>query len=242
MTRLLALLGLCFCVIAASGSAWGLDCIPKQGCAAGQAPRTCCQPPPCEIYEQIRMKRATRSLFRNKQVRALLKRKSGGDNAKAAAALSAYAAKRAGSWGRLLRCPWQDPINPPPSFETIPECQVVARLPGGAELMSRQKALATLPTCSEFVEAAYDHEKVHQDACFKTNSVARANMGIDAYAKEEADGYKTEIASLQASLAGYWSACSAVADATTARKLAKAGISVLKKQSLKKKTPAKKRP
>jgi hypothetical protein len=65
--------------------------------------------------------------------------------------------------------------------------------------------------------------------------VERQKMGITAYAAEERDGYAKELESLRNRLRQYWNACSAQADATTARQVAAAGVSVLKKKAARKK-------
>lgn len=186
-----------------------------------------CEPPPCEFFEQIKMKQAVKRLFSKPKVRQQFIRQAGGDNAKAAKLLNEYVEKKAEELGKKLRCPWKNPL-PPPSFETNPSCEIIAYTTKEGEAMSRESALSKLDTCSEFIEAAYDHEQVHKDICFKTNSVERANEGISVYAAEERAGYTTELASLRASLDRFWNSCSDVSSAETARKVAAAGIPVLK--------------
>ncbi|MSQ97790.1 MAG: hypothetical protein EXR85_00605 [Xanthomonadales bacterium] len=198
--------------------------------AAPCVPTKKCEPPPCEFFEQIKMKQAVMRLFSKPKVRQQLIRKAGGDNAKAALLLNEFVEKKAAELGKKLRCPWKNPL-PPPGFETNPSCEIVAKLSTGNETMSRESALRKLDTCSEFIEAAYDHEQVHKDICFKTNSLERANEGITVYAAEERAGYTKELASLRASLQRFWDSCSAESSAETARQVAAAGISVLKSKT-----------
>jgi hypothetical protein len=160
-------------------------------------------------------------------VRQKFIRQAGGDNAQAAKKLNDWVVAEARKLGTRLRCPWKDPFSPPPSFHTNSSCQIVAELPGGEEAMGRERALDRTDSCSEFIDAAYDHEQVHKDICFKTNSSERANEGITVYAAEERAGYKKEIQSLNASLLQYWRACSIVFSADTARRVAKHGLSAL---------------
>ena len=209
-------------------------CVTVQGCPKGVKPPACCKPPPCELFEQIRMKQAVKRLYSKPDVRKQLMRKAGGDNAAAARMLEQYVKNKAEQLGPELRCPWRNPL-PPPAFRTNAECQIIARLPDGEKVMSRETALSTRDTCSEFVEAAYDHEQFHKDFCFRTNSVEREKMSITAYAAEERAGYAKELESLRNRLRQYWNACSTKADATTARQVAAAGVSVLKKKSARKK-------
>ena len=199
--------------------------------AAGPCmPTKKCEPPPCEFFEQIKMKQAVKRLFSKPKVRQQLIRQAGGDNAEAARLLNEFVEKKAAKLGKKLRCPWKNPL-PPPGFETNPSCEIIAKLSTGDETMNRESALSKLDTCSEFIEAAYDHEQVHKDICFKTNSVERANEGITVYAAEERAGYTRELASLRASLEQFWYSCSAESSAETARQIAAAGISVLKSKT-----------
>ena len=209
-------------------------CVTIQRCPKDVKPPACCQPPPCEFFEQIKMKQAVKGLFSRPKVRQRLIRQADGDNADAAKLLNDFVVEKAANLGKQLRCPWQAPYKPPPSFETNSSCQIIANLSTGDEPMSRESALNKLDACSEFIEAAYDHEQVHKDICLKTNSTERLNEGITSYAAEERAGYRKELQSLRASLQQFWSACSAVADAKTKRQVAAAGISVLKKKSSKK--------
>ena len=124
------------------------------------------------------MKSATQRLYNKPDVHDRLIRKAHGDKVAAATLLNKFVVDQAGKLGSKLRCPWKAPFLPPPGFETNSECQIVAKLPGGPKAMSRDTALRTLDTCSEFIEAAYDHEKFHKDICMHSNSTQRAKMGM----------------------------------------------------------------
>ena len=174
------------------------------------------------------MKQAVKRLFSQPKVRQQFIRQAGGDNAAAARLMNEYVEKKAAELGQNLRCPWQAPFKPPPSFETNSSCEIIAKTTKEGEAMSRESALSKLDTCSEFIEAAYDHEQVHKDICFKTNSVERANEGITVYAAEERAGYAKEIESLKASLQRFWNSCAAQSTSATAREVAKAGVRALK--------------
>ena len=205
-------------------------CVTKERCPKGVTPPACCQPPPCEVYEQIRLKRAMQNIFANQGARDYLIKKTGGDNKEAAALMYQFVLKGAKNRSKFVRCEWKE-IPPPPSFETNGECEIVANLPGGDQAMSHDRALKELNTCSEFIDAAYSHEQEHKDICFKTNSTARMNQGITSYAEEEIESYQQEIDKLKADLQAFWKACSPTIDAKLARKLAKLGVDVLKENS-----------
>ena len=203
------------------------DCVPDRGCPEDTGPPSCCQPPPCEFYEQIRMKQAVKRLFSKPDVRRKFIREAGGNNAAAAKKLNDWVVAEAGKLGTGLRCAWDPPFSPSPSFHVNSSCQIVAELPGGDEAMGRDTALGRIDSCAEFIHASYDHEQVHKDICLTTNSMERANEGITVYAKEERAGYTREINSLNAALLQYWHACSIVFSADTARRVAKEGLSAL---------------
>jgi hypothetical protein len=222
-------IGLVMVAMLLPGVGDALECVTVQRCPKGITPPACCKPPPCELFEQIRTKKAVQRLFGNRRLHERLVRDASGDAAAAAKVLEDFVSKNARKLGDTLRCPWREPYLPPPSFETNAECQIVAKLPGGDEPMSRERALRELNTCSEFIEAAYDHEQHHKDICIRSNSTARAQMRIEAYAAEESAGYAREIGRLEDRLRQYWRACSARADVKTARAIANAGIAALKK-------------
>ena len=212
-----------------------VQCVPTQGCPKGSKPPACCQPPPCEFFEQIKMKQTLRRFYRNAKVNKQLIRQAGGDNSEAARLLGEWVKNKAGKLGSQLRCKWEAPYGYAASFETKSWCEIFAQLSEKTqESMSERQAHETFDTCAEFISAIYAHEGHHKQICEHTNSTERMNQGLKAFAREESDGYRKEIDSLKADLQQYWRACSTVADAATARKLAKAGISILKKKSPKK--------
>jgi len=213
-----------------------VQCVPTQGCPKGSKPPACCQPPPCEYFEQIKMKKAVRRLFGLKSIKASLIRKAGGDNAAAAKLLNDWVADQAGKMGSQLRCPWKAPYDYAGTFETKSWCEIFRIEGKNQESMSEEQAQQKINTCSEFIEAIYVHEGNHKEICSHTNSTERANEGLTVYANEERASYRKEINTLKEKLQQYWRACSAVADAGTARRIAQAGVNTLKK-----KAPARKR-
>jgi hypothetical protein len=202
------------------------ECVPQQGCPADTGPPDCCQPPPCEYFEQIRTKQAVKRLFSKPKVRARFIREAGGDNARAAKLLNEWVVAEADKLGVNQQCAWEDP-QPPPGFRVIDSCDIVAELPGGDELMGRNTAQKRTNSCSEFIEAAYDHEQVHVGVCNTKDRTERANEGISVYAREERMGYNKEIDSLKRGLINYWRACSSVFSADVARRVARDGVLAL---------------
>lgn len=230
---LLSIFLLLFLLMPAIGKTQTYSCVEKQKCPKGQKPPACCKEPQCEFYEQYRMKRAVRNLFANKKVRKALKKKAGGDNAKAAKLLSDFVHDKGKKLGKYLKCEWKE-IEPPPGFDTNYSCQITAMLESGPEPMGRDTALKKFSTCSEFINAAYDHEQFHKDICFKKNSVERENEGIETYAQEEIAAYQKELDALKADAQQYWQHCGSHASPATKRKLKSMGVNVLKKKASKK--------
>jgi hypothetical protein len=225
-------------VAARTARADTIDCAPDRGCPKGSSPPACCAPPPCELYEQIRMKRALQSILVDRALRRSALKRAGGDPKKAADEFHAAFLKQAKHI--KLRCPWQGEPEPPPSFETDGDCRINALIgpplendpehqPTGVA-MGMERAFATFHTCTEFVEAIYQHEGYHKKRCLDMSSTERANMGIHAWADEEVEGYQREIESLRADLQSYWHACSPVVDSKTRRELAREKIIALKKR------------
>lgn len=209
-----------------------VQCVPTQGCPKGSKPPDCCQPPPCEFFEQIKMKQTLRRFYRNTKVKQQLIKQAGGDNSEAARLLGEWVKKKASNLGSQLRCKWEAPYGYAASFETKSWCAIVAQLSDKEqETMSERQAQERFDTCAEFISAIYAHEGHHKQICEHTNSTERMNQGLTAYADEESEGYRQEIESLKAKLQQYWRACSTVADAATARKVAGAGIAILKKKA-----------
>lgn len=234
VTIVAALLTLAYLSPLAAGT---VECVPTQGCAKGAKPPACCQPPPCEFFEQIKMKKNLRRFFRQKDVKARLIHKAKGDNPEAARLLEQWVTRKAVNLGSELRCKWEEPIGYAGTFRTNSSCaivRVVGKDEKGEDIeepTSERQAHEQVNSCAEFVEAIYVHEGNHKQICLSKNSTERMNEGLTVYAKEEAASYKLEIDKLKEKLQQYWRACSAVADASTSRKIAAAGVNVLKKKS-----------
>ena len=151
-----------------------VQCVPTQGCPKGSKPPACCQPPPCEVYEQIKMKQTLRRYYRNDDVKDLFIKRAGGDNSKAADLLADWVKAKAANLGSELRCKWEAPHGYAATFETKAWCQIFAKYSEeNQESMSERQAHEKFDTCSEFISAIYEHEGHHKEMC----------MGSDEYKK-----------------------------------------------------------
>lgn len=212
------------------------DCVPSEACPEGVEPPACCQPPPCEVYEHIKIKKAIRSLYNRKGVKKQFIKQAGGDNREAAVLLDEWVKEKASTLGSQLRCKWEAPYSYPGQYETKSWCEIYRDLPGdNDEKWTKAEANDKTDSCAEFIDAIWIHEGHHMGKCNTTNSTVRANEPLTVFAAEEREGYRLEIESLEASLVQYWSACTPVEDAETERQIAQAGLSVLKKKTLQKK-------
>ncbi|HLF30938.1 MAG TPA: hypothetical protein VI566_07910 [Xanthomonadales bacterium] len=241
LPALLLLAGVLFLSPSAVLDAKTVDCVPSEGCPEGMEPPACCQPPPCEVYEHIKIKKAIRSLYNRKGVKERVIKQAGGDNRAAAVLLDEWVKNKASKMGSQLRCKWEAPYSYPGQYETKSWCEIFADLPGdNDEKRSKAEANDKVNSCSEFIDAIWTHEGHHLEKCNTTNSTVRANEPLTVFAAEEREGYRLEIDSLKANLEQYWHACSVVADAETERQIAAAGISVLRDKASKQ-TPKKPR-
>jgi len=232
---------------ATSLGAGSTQCVTIERCPDNKKTADCCEPPPCEFFEHIRIKKATRDLYNRPEVRKRLLKKAHGDNREAALMLDEWVKTEAPKLGKTMVCDWEEPYSYAGQFETKSWCQIYQNLGKDANHdedqlveMTKQKALDSINTCSEFIEAIWSHEGHHIERCTTTDGVTRSNEGLSVFAKEETEGYNREIGHLKDSLNQYYVACSAVLDSKTEQQLAEAGIRVLKKKAPKS-PPAKKR-
>jgi hypothetical protein len=90
-----------------------------------------------------------RKVFSDKKVRAKFKKEARGDNPKAARKLYEYAVKKSKELGKTIKCKW-DFNKFPPTFEVV-DCSIVAKMPKGDQIMTKEQALNKIETCTEFI-------------------------------------------------------------------------------------------
>ncbi|MFB3814187.1 MAG: hypothetical protein ACE14L_08750 [Terriglobales bacterium] len=218
-------------------------------------PNTCKIPEDCFYKRQIAMKRALRDSFASSALRCKAlenARRQLGPNAsdadvnkRAAELLYDDIANNPGRIARRLpRC--NTSLADPPGWETAADCSFSAKGADGKWIDPE-----SVNTCSEFMKAARDHERVHVAACKAArdgrkldlgatsgwvphgNACAGANYNngdpkvpdrdsLNDFADEEADAYTEEIWRLEDERAAAIRAC------TTAREAAKAAANASK--------------
>ncbi len=199
-----------------------------------------CTPPPCDYCRQMEMWPALKSVFQSPALRNKMRTDARRANpglsgaaldAAAARLLEAEVARQAGPNGeiaRALRPCYGSKIAEPPSLRTTAECAIVDNASG--ESIGRERAHQRYDTCSEFINAIYDHEGVHVNACSgpnRTSSTERANMGIDKYGDEEAAGYEAAIQRAKSGLTWWAATCAKMIERDTRRELSRQGVQVL---------------
>jgi hypothetical protein len=232
MNRLFLILLLFMLTIITNAFGATTNCITKTGCPKDVKPPACCQPPPCEFYEQIRNKQALKNFFKDKKARALMKKQGKGDNPAAAKMLYDYVVTKAQNMGNNLKCSWTK-VKFPPGFEVLDgSCDIVSVIPNPKddanpikELTSEKESQAKFDTCSEFISASFTHERLHKEK----NSCSKRDVGLEQYADEEVEGYEKELEQLKADVLDYYRACTTSPDAALARRLAKENIEAKKK-------------
>lgn len=184
------------------------QCLPPV-CQPGQR-SGCCTEPPCGFMSQIRMKRAAQNFF----LRAAERNGVGcGPGSDEGALNRERAALEAELQRTLADRNTQNQIfgscsdglgNSMPSFSVDEGCRVMVN----GQPSSREGAHQRSSACKEFVDAAYDHERVHKSKCEGAGSMNRRRQQVGDYALEEVQAHQQEINSLASQLAQWARSCS----------------------------------
>lgn len=204
-----------------------------------QAPH--CTPPPCDYFRQLEMWSALKAVHEDARLRAKMR----ADAHRASPGLTGPALEEAaanllheevqrqsqpgGAIARRVRECAGSPISAPPGLTTTSDCRTVDTA-APSESLSRERAHERYDTCSEFINAIFDHEDVHMDRCsgpHRMNSTERAHMGIDTYAAEEAAGYDAAVRRAKSGLTWWAATCAKDIDRNTRRELVRQGIALL---------------
>jgi hypothetical protein len=118
-----------------------------------------------------------------------------------------------------------------PGLRTDPDCNQYVMLPGqpandpGLPL-ERKDAHSDRDVggCSEFLDAAYDHEDYHRAQC-KSNRASRLQPKVRDFAAEEVAAYQVEIDSLKAKVQSWRRSCADTAAAEQAQRDLDAAVS-----------------
>lgn len=239
------LLGVVMLVLAPSLDATSVQCM-SQRCAKDQKPPACCKPPPCQFFHELTVSKAYRHALTVEQ--AKFSRRLGvldeDDNYTERPTQKEFwrdmRRQMKKAHRKFAKCPESYFYRPPPTLlvnEYDESCRIEGYIEGELQNLDVDTVKAASNSCSELVEAEFAAAEVELAQCNSDKGALPATVQADIaqeLAKENA-----HIDSLESSLMRYWSACSIVADAATARRVAAAGLEALKKPPAPPKSTAK---
>ena len=107
-------------------------------------------------------------------------------------------------------------------------CQIgVVDKSGNFQPTTARKEKAKSNSCEELIDAEFAYAERQQKYC-RMSKRAKDAESLKQYAFRRALDFDARASSLEWNLINYWTACSMVADAETARRVAATGIGVLK--------------
>jgi hypothetical protein len=240
MKRVFATVGTLAVVWVAPLGGASVDCVPQQKCEEGQRPPSCCQPPPCEIFEHLKQMRAIRRMMTDARAKKAL-RLSKGDHGKAIASLRHATFRERGRLGSLIKCTMGQRPYVEPEFRLTDKCElevqtesgwspVAGRPPGDTAPGSANEVYTmSLPErfdlCNESVEAAFVEWSHRREFC--TAEVSEGD--VEWWAFRERAGAQQNIDTTMLHLENYFRACSRTLDGerlddATRSQLEEAGI------------------
>ena len=189
------------------------DCVTDKRCPSGAEPPKCCEPPPCQFFEELAVAKAKASFF-TRETLAVAMKESGGDPTKAVQMM----VEESQSGGAPDWCNVNATIQPRlMRVDTKNGCAIVT--PDGRPL-TREDAHNDSRTCPEYVDAQFDLMELRRDYCLAGPS-RNAGEEVDQYRHE----FETQALRLQRDLQEHWGACSSTGISPWARReMEKAGV------------------
>lgn len=217
--------GLLLLGVAPPVAAQSVDCVPSHGCPADMEPPDCCEPPPCEFFYELRYMRALHRL-NSPELAEFATQSTGGDVAKGQELYDHMIKFRNRNDAiDVFHCRVNKGLDGGPTkFEVDSSCRVGLTRGDGFVDVTLNEALAGFDSCNEIIEAKYASAEARRRSCLAGDQPTTLEEKVRANWRTTSD----QVSELENALRQYWSACSAVADAETARKLADEGIDVLK--------------
>lgn len=222
-----------------------VNCVADQRCPEGKTPPTCCQPPPCQIYEYLKTMRAVRRMTSGDRPEKAL-RDSKGDHAKAIASLLKETKAEQDTLKSQSKCPLGEKPYAAPNFRVTRGCDLEVQTPSGWSVVVDPMSLVRdFDMCNEMVEAAFAQANYRKEVC---RGAVPGNVGW--WAQRESIGAQKNIDTTMAHLQRYYSACSSVLEESTRRQLEEAELTMKDKnpaleealQTLLRKSAPKQRP
>lgn len=218
------------------------NCVPDRGCPKGLEPgEDCCQPPPCEFYQALRLARAKANITRN------LMRRFGNAEGNKAAMHYANESYRQGS--ALLEqanpCPSNPGLEEPPLLDVDDEHQCEIRyfedFDNQIGALSLDDYLANYRTCREQLEAKYAQAEERRRICLEEQAREGSRPLFDKMLQDLGDAVAEEL-DLEAELHHYRSVCTVSDEDDNARQAALLGVESVKQEPPRKRPPKKPNP
>lgn len=219
MKRIVVLGGLLALSFVAPVLGAGPDCIPKNRCTNGLTPPLCCEPPPCEYYEEIRRSQAIQSVFSERGL-ALASSFYPKDRGKQMSFLRDWYDKEKEELAQVSRC---NPDERLPQIHVNEKCDIVdpSKPEGGGRLViDRTQFLRDNEGCPELLGARFDRAWSHREAC-RTGSRPTT---LKALGEKNRQNSQETIDDLMGQLQGYWNACSSFVGDADRRELESLGV------------------
>lgn len=191
-------------------------------------PKGCCDPPPCRYHQHLEDKLAQHQMFNDSRLReryyeeensGVGARRSVPEKRQRAGERLKDHVREASATGRLPSRSCPDGDSNAPGFETEPNPTPAGKRKKGerpcvvmqdGKPVTRGDAHRNNATCSEFIDAAFEHEEVHMFRCEQYGP--DRGSGWDQV-NEEVLGYATEVRGLYGRLLAWAEQCTGAASA-----------------------------
>jgi hypothetical protein len=207
MKRVFTILGILAVGSVAPIGGEAADCIADQRCAEGQQPPACCQPPPCEMFEYLKVMRAKRRMMSgNRPEKAL--RDNKGNHAQAIKSLQKALSDEWSTLKTQSNCRVGVGPYTVPKFSISREsCEVSVQTASGWKPVENPlELLQEFDGCNEMLEAEFAEASLRKGLC---EGAVPGNTGW--WAHRESAGAKAQIDTMMGHLQRWWGACSAAA-------------------------------
>ncbi len=204
------------------------QCINAVRCPDDKKTPKCCEPPPCEYFFELKVAKAIRHGFSLKVQRSALAVAKVDDErgqAKYEADFNKAVQKAA---RRFANCPPSHKYNPTPILNAVPEQKCRITVYESSTEIDLDELKANSKTCDELLDAEYAQAVTQQRHC-QADLERTSDRPLQERRWQDATEIEAQVDLLESKLMNYWSACSVVADATTARRAAQAGLEAFKK-------------
>ena len=220
------LLAVTMLLLAPSLDATSVQCI-SQRCAKDQKPPACCAPPPCEFFYELKVAKAIRHGFSRKVQRSALA-VANVDDARGQAKYEAnFERSLRKAAKRFANCPQSRAFRPTPILTADPEQQCRITMYEGSAEIDVDQLKANSKSCNELIDAEYAEARTRQLHC-QADLERASDRPLEERRWQDVTEIQAHVDALESDLMRFWGACSIVADAQTARRIANAGLEALK--------------